>query len=289
MSTKKVLVLLGTLVLAGALLAACGGVAGPQGEPGPAGPAGPEGPAGPAAAPVSAAVVTEAAMPLETCVICHKEAGDMHQANYDAYADTSTFELTIDRVQSAPDGAGKFNSTMTFTILKDGKPFIDVDGLPSLNQKRFYTVKYDSATGMFTGSQSFSNIKAVGNGVYTAEATGMAYRPEAENAEAYGYVGSGVLNTEGMTLYNDVSNAGLAFGDAATYESAANVAGCEKCHGKPYMKHGYRAAQVAGLGDFAACKTCHYDNRNGGHQDWQVLVDNPARYAELHAGAELTD
>ena len=142
---------------------------------------------------------------------------------------------------------------------------------------------------MFTLSQAFTNIKAVGNGVYTAEATGMKYRPEAEKGEAYGYVAEGVLNTEGMTLYNNVANAGLAFGDVTKYESAANVSGCEKCHGKPYMKHGYRAAEVNGLPDFAACKVCHYDNRNGGHADWQVLVDNPARYAELHDGAELTD
>jgi OmcA/MtrC family decaheme c-type cytochrome len=85
-----------------------------------------------------------------------------------------------------------------------------------------------------------------------------------------------------MALYTDVYNAGQAYGDAGTYVSAANVSGCEKCHGTPYMKHGYRAAEVGGLPDFAACKVCHYDTRNGGHQSWQLLVDNPARYAELH-------
>jgi OmcA/MtrC family decaheme c-type cytochrome len=55
------------------------------------------------------------------------------------------------------------------------------------------------------------------------------------------------------------------------------------------MKHGYRAAHVDGLPDFAACKACHYDTRNGGHQDWQILVDDPARYAEIHFGDAKTD
>ena len=281
MSIKKMLVLLGTLIIAAAVLVACAG------EPGPAGPPGPEGPAGP----VVADVVADAHMDLqpETCGICHKDAGQDHQAVYNDYADASTLGLTINSVKSVSGDDGKFNATMTFTITKNGQPYLDKDGLPGLAQKRFYTVKYDSATEMFTGSQSFSDIKAVGNGVYTAEAVGMAYRPEAEKSEAYGYVGDDVLATEGMTLYANVANAGLAFGDAASYESAANVEGCEKCHGTPYMKHGYRAAAVDGLADFAACKTCHYDDRNGNHADWQVLVDNPARYAELHAGAELTD
>jgi OmcA/MtrC family decaheme c-type cytochrome len=54
------------------------------------------------------------------------------------------------------------------------------------------------------------------------------------------------------------------------------------------MKHGYRNPVVENLGDFASCKSCHYDTRNGGHQDWQVLVNDPARAAELFAEAEAT-
>jgi len=67
--------------------------------------------------------------------------------------------------------------------------------------------------------------------------------------------------------------------DQDAYASAANVAGCKKCHGSPYLKHGYRAAQVAGLPDFSACKSCHYDDRNGGHEDWQYMVDDPLNWA----------
>jgi OmcA/MtrC family decaheme c-type cytochrome len=80
----------------------------------------------------------------------------------------------------------------------------------------------------------------------------------------------------------------VAYGDVNTYESAAIVSGCEKCHGTPYAKHGYREAAVDGLSDFASCKVCHYDTRNGGHQDWQIFVNDPPRFAEIHAGDELT-
>jgi OmcA/MtrC family decaheme c-type cytochrome len=224
----------------------------------------------------------------ESCVVCHSGAGADHQAIYDDYADASALELTIDNVTSVPNAAGTFDATMTFTIKKNGAAYIDADGLPSLDQKRFSAVTYNSATRVFENAKSFSNPVALGNGQYSVTATGMTYAPELSNGEVYAYIADGKLDTESYTLYGDVSNAATAFGDVATYGSAANVSGCEKCHGTPYMKHGYRAAVVAGLPDFAACKACHYDTRNGGHEDWQILADNPARYAEIHAGSAKT-
>jgi hypothetical protein len=176
--------------------------------------------------------------------------------------------------------------------MKDGVPYIDVDGLPSLEQKRFYAVTYDNATGEFDNSKSFSNPVALGNGQYSVTATGITYDLNSSNGQAYAYVADGPLDVESgashVHLYDDVSNAALAFGNVAAYESAANSSGCEKCHGAPYMKHGYRAAAVDGLSDFAACKVCHYDTRTGGHQDWQVLVNDPARYTELSAESAAT-
>jgi len=224
----------------------------------------------------------------ESCVICHSGAGDDHQAIYDDYADQSAFEVEIDGVASVDNGDGTFDVTMTFTIEKDGLPYIDADELPSLDQMRAYAVEYDSATGTFDNdhrlSRNGAGVVALGGGQYSVTSN-MAYAPEASNAAVYIYIADGLLDTEGMSLYGDVYNAGKAYGTLATtpYVSPANVAGCEKCHGAPYMKHGYRAAAVPGLDDFAACKTCHYDTRNGGHQDWQLLVDDPARYAEIAA------
>lgn len=226
----------------------------------------------------------------EYCVTCHDEVGEKkHQSIYDDYADASSLELTIDSVVSVDNGDGTYNSTVTFTILKNGLPYLDVDGLPSLEQKSFYAVTYDNTTRMFDNSVEFSNPITLGNGHYSVTATGITYDLNSSNGQAYGYVADGLLDTESgghVHMYDDVANAGMAFGDVSTYESAANVSGCEKCHGTPYMKHGYRAAVVEGLSDFSSCKSCHYDTRTGSHEDWQILVNDPARYAEIYYNDE---
>jgi OmcA/MtrC family decaheme c-type cytochrome len=223
----------------------------------------------------------------ESCSTCHGGVGDKHQAVYDQYSDASAFDLTIVSVASTALGTvpETYDVTMTFTIDKDGLPYIDADGLPSLDQARFYVTGYDSAAT--DGNQfpmalnfSLSNPVATGTaGEYTVSATGRSFAVEASSGFAYAYIADGVLPTEGMTLYGDVANAGLAFGDADTYASAANVSSCETCHGAPYMKHGYRAAAVTGLADFEACKVCHLDDRSGTHEDWQYMVDEPYNWA----------
>ncbi len=230
----------------------------------------------------------------ESCVICHSGAGEKnHQAIYDQYADASTFAVTIDSVVSVPNAdPTKFDTTMTFTIMKDGAPYVDVAGLPSLKQKTFYAVQYDSAARQFINAKSFPASTATPTatpGQYTVTATGVAFAPEASNADVYLYIAKDQLTVESTyALYDNMLNVGKAYGDADTYASVANVSACEKCHGKPYAKHGYRMAEVSGLPDFEACKNCHYDTRTGGHQDWQILVDNPARYAQIQGGDAMT-
>jgi len=70
----------------------------------------------------------------------------------------------------------------------------------------------------------------------------------------------------------------LETGAGVDYVSAANNDGCEKCHTDPYLKHGNIYGQVNGdpATDFYACKVCHLDNGEGGHLEWQLLVDDPA-------------
>jgi len=295
-SSKLFLVAL--MLVAALMMFGCGsdGSDGAQGPPGPAGPAGPEGPASPA--------IPATAVEPETCIICHGDVDQTeHQSIYNEYTDASTLALTINGVTSvAGTEAGTFDATVTFTVMQNGAPYTDVDGLPSLQQKSFYAVAYDSTTSTFDQSVSFSGIDTNGDGrsdvnfvstgnpgQFEAYAIGAQYDPAAfTDGQLYGYVAKGKLETEDLgesshvTLYNDVANAALTLGagNAATYASPANVSGCKKCHGDPYYKHGYRAAQVTGLGDFAACKACHYDTRNGGHADWQILVTDPLRFAE---------
>ncbi len=84
----------------------------------------------------------------------------------------------------------------------------------------------------------------------------------------------------------------LQTGQGVAYLSAANNDGCEKCHTDPYLKHGYIYGQVNAdpATDFLTCKACHLDNGAGGHFEWQLLVDDPAKGAAYLAGEyELTE
>jgi OmcA/MtrC family decaheme c-type cytochrome len=274
---------LGAAVLFAAALTACGG-----GDD--------DGDGGGVVTPPPAVDVSQAKA--ESCALCHTDTGNgnpvaktgpMHMDDYKKYTDTSKFTLTIDSVSTV---AG--TSTMTFTAAKSGVP-LTAAGLAALPQHTFYAVPYDNATRSFGTSFSYAGGTTVANyvptgvpGQFKVTKTSAPFAPESTNAQVYAYIADGKLDTEGMTLYDDVASAAKAYGNATSYQSAANVSACETCHGKPYMKHGYRAAQVAGLSDFGACKNCHYDNRNGGHIGWQILKDNPDRAAEIAAGSPIT-
>jgi OmcA/MtrC family decaheme c-type cytochrome len=77
----------------------------------------------------------------------------------------------------------------------------------------------------------------------------------------------------------------LETGSGVDYVSPANVAGCEKCHTVPYLKHSYIYGEVNHdpATDFYTCKACHLDNGEGGHFEWQLLVDDPAFAADYIA------
>ncbi|MGB7739651.1 MAG: hypothetical protein WBM03_11105, partial [Steroidobacteraceae bacterium] len=220
-----------------------------------------------------------------------------HQNVYRDYLDAKTkskYKLTLASLTTAPSATvGKFDVTLNFSVAKqnaDGTAFTPFDdaGLSTLNQKRFVVQGYYAgAADEFTTAKTISlgTITSLGGGLYTAKATAAAFDPLLEPGyQAYGYIAGTPLDVEGIQLYGDVADAGLAGGTAAAasptkYASTADVAGCEQCHGAPYLKHGYRAAVVAGLPDFAACKECHYDDRTGSHPDWQWMVDQPLEWA----------
>jgi hypothetical protein len=271
-------------------LLALAGCSGEQGDTGARGPQGePGGPGEDLAA---------SAKP-ESCVVCHDGAGAAHQAVYDSYTDASRLAITIDSI--ATDLAASL-STMTVSITLDGQPYVDANGLPGLTHAvpgstrpaapTFYATTYNAATRKFDTTVSYGGAKTTAvDGTYTVTAkeqtngsTGtdvkspLSFRPENGPAIAFAYVFDNPMMFEAFQVFNDVAHDGREFG-AVAYDSAANDAGCQKCHGTPYMKHGYRVAHTPGLDDFAACKICHFDTRNGGHQAWQLLADDPAAYA----------
>ena len=266
---------------------------GATGAAGPTGPVGPPGPAGPPGVPDDVTAAIDAAK-AESCGTCHDGVGGGHQAIYTAYEDASKLELIFDSFTSVNNG-GVFDVTLEFTILKDGLPFTDFD---ALEQKRFFVDRFDSSLGVagqyFEAFQSLGGVVMGAPGEYTATRAGLTYDPTV-SGQVYGYIAQGVLFTHDspsselpagshVHLYDDVASAAIGFGDGDAadpdaYVSAANAEGCENCHGTPYMKHGYRAAQVPGIPDFASCKVCHNDDGNGGHTEWQYMVDEPFNWA----------
>jgi OmcA/MtrC family decaheme c-type cytochrome len=255
-----------------------------------------EGNAGPAGATGSAGLdgqdLVATAKP-ESCAICHGGQGAAHQAKYTEYVNTS-LAMTIDNVTSVGSGTN-WGTAIQFTVTKNGAPYSASTNTfkNEFDQSTIYVARYDSATRTFSQTSAVSfptaSTTQVG-GVYTTPTISMQYQPEdpANNAMVFIYVAKGKIETEGFQLYADVANIGKEYGDVDTYVSTANVSGCEKCHGAPYRKHGYRMAQVTGLPTFAACKVCHLDDKAGGHEGWQLLVDDTARYAELNAQAEAS-
>jgi OmcA/MtrC family decaheme c-type cytochrome len=243
--------------------------------------------------PVAAAV--EAAK-VESCATCHGDVGvEEHQSLYDKYVDPSAFTMTFTSFTTGPGtNAGTFAGTLNLTITKDGQPF--TGDLTTLPQARFFVSEYDSVADehiwAFTSLNDTTTMVAPGDFVITED--NLPFDPTL-NGQVYGYiadtpliertgVGAELPDSTHVHLYDDVASAALAFGDAMAtdpdaYVSAANVAGCEKCHGAPYRKHGYREAAVAGIPDFQSCKVCHNDAGDGGHEEWQYMVDDPFNWA----------
>jgi OmcA/MtrC family decaheme c-type cytochrome len=189
---------------------------------------------------------------------------------------------------SAPD-----TSVVTFKITKNGAPF-DATKADSLG---IYFVPY--AGGKFQFEPAGERLSLSGD--LACDGTGACTSTLVGDAP-------NVSNTPGLiVLYGRDEVVGrlparirqtkypfaalLETGGGVDYVSAANNAGCEKCHSVPYLKHGYIYAQVDGdpATDFYTCKACHLDNGEGGHFEWQLLVDDPALAAAVLAGeAELT-
>ena len=271
-------------------LGACDGDDGKDGAAGRDGVDGTDG--APAPVPDAVMAAIEKAQ-VESCSTCHDDVGGGgHQVIYDSYVDASAFEMTFTDFTSTPNG-GLFDVSLEVTITKNGAPFTDYAGL---DQKRFYTDRFDSTTGQYFEAFTSLNdtVTMVTDGNYVITEAGLSFNPTV-NGQIYGYIAqtplfekfggsSEIPSGSHVHLYDDVASAALAYGDAMAtdpdaYVSAANVEGCIACHGAPYAKHGYREAVVAGIPDFASCKVCHNDDGEGGHIEWQYMVDEPLNWA----------
>ncbi len=283
MSTKKVLVLLGTLVLAAVLFTACAGPEGPAGPQGPAGPAGPQGPAGPSG---PAGIVPEEGglvVQFETCEGCHSGAGDKHQAFYDGLYQDGVIQVTglTYKFTANPD-----TTVITFKMTKDGKP---VSGASVQNLNIYWGGYTENKTFEGAGRLSLKGKLSYDAASGVTTSTLVELDPAAEGYIDYTDLKglNGVIVVYGYdkqlgSLPARIRQVQFPYAAILTlgkvdYVSAANNDGCEKCHTDPYLKHGNIYAQVNGdpATDFVTCKVCHFDNGEGGHFEWQLLVDNP--------------
>jgi OmcA/MtrC family decaheme c-type cytochrome len=226
----------------------------------------------------------------ETCAICHSEAGAKHQASYD--------ELYQDGVIQVTDLTYRFSApgttVVTFKMTKDGLPF-DGREADALN---IYFVPFDGSKFQFDPAIERLSLK----GDLTYDDAGVTTSTLVELApDAEGYIDyTDVRNVNGLIAVfgrdetvqripgTRVDQNRYPFatlletGAGVDYVSAANVAGCEKCHTVPYLKHSYIYGQVDHdpATDFLTCKACHLDNVEGGHFEWQLLVDDPVFAAD---------
>lgn len=272
------------------------GATGPTGPTGPAGGTGATGPTGPTGP--AGTVDMIATLKAESCVVCHDGAGAQHQAKFDRYSDASRLGLQITNV-TASGTAPNITVVATLAVTDNGLPFAGGEtGFLAFPQKTFYWVQYDPVAKNFPTSKSFAvnatSVDGGAGGVFTLTGTGFAFDPTVTDGAVFGYVARNQIQTElpltdQIKLYDDVASAAWSHGLVNQYESVANVEACENCHGAPYAKHGYRVAAVAGLNDFVACKTCHYDTRNGGHYEWAMYVDDPYTWATVPVASYTTE
>jgi len=241
----------------------------------------------------------------EVCVFCHNgevaRNGSTHQELYDELFQQDVVQVA--NVMYAYDGIGG-NDVVTFNMTKDGADF-DCRDADSLNI-RFS--EYDSATRRFssidTNGDTAIDLLSIKGAITYDALTNTCTSTNPESALGDLSMVNGVIAVYGEdeiveTIAAAHINLGrfpfaalLETGPAGVdYMSAANATGCENCHTTPFYKHGYIRGDVSNGGgqDFWTCKVCHVDNRNGGHIDWQIAVNDPQRWAEIWNGDATTD
>jgi len=183
--------------------------------------------------------------------------------------------------------SGQDTTEVSFNIAKNGAPF-NANEADSLG---IYFAPYNGTSFEFEPAAARTSLKGdiVCDGAGNCTSTLVGETPDFSNAaglvvlygrdEDQGSLPARIAQTK-------YPFAGLLqMGAGVDYVSAANNDGCEKCHTDPYLKHGYIYGQVDGdpATDFYVCKACHLDSGDGGHLEWQLLVDDPALAAAYFA------
>ncbi len=249
---------------------------------------------------VTAVITGTQPIEIETCSICHKRTGANHQASYDELYQDGVIQITDLKYEFKEPGT----TVISFKMTKDGAPF-NAANADNLN---IYFAPYTGSSFEFEPVMERLSLK--GKLTYDP-ATGVSTSTLVEKSpDEQGYIDyTDLSGVDGLIVVfgrdEDVGflparirqtkypfAALLETGNGVDYVSPANNDGCVKCHTDPYLKHGYIYAQVNKdpATDFYTCKACHLDNGEGGHFEWQLLVDDPELAAQYIAGeVELTE
>jgi OmcA/MtrC family decaheme c-type cytochrome len=233
----------------------------------------------------------------ESCVICHSQVGAGHQASYD--------DLYQDGVIKVTDLAYSFTSNpdttkITFKMTKNGAPFDarDADSL-NINFIPYTGTSFEAAARLsLKGTLTYDGAGGTTSTLVEKAPTASGFIDYSDVSKVRGLIvvygrdeTIGTIPGSRVTQNKYPFAALLKTGTGVDYVSAANNAGCVKCHTDPYLKHGYIYGEVNrdAKSDFYTCKACHLDNGQGGHFEWQLLVDDPVLAAAYLAGtAKLT-
>lgn len=231
---------------------------------------------------------------LESCSVCHSTAGAEHQAGYNQlYQDNVIVVTNLTYTFDAVNG----KDIVSFKVTKAG---VNVSAW-ALQNSNIYFTGYDPATRQFNvAGDARLSIKGSGSGLtYDAGTnTSTSSKNSVDNVSlttktglvvVYGYdESSGVI--PGSRVQQAKYNYAALVNTGVDYVSAANVAGCEKCHMKNYVKHGNIAGRVSrnDATGFYVCKSCHLDNGPGTDFIWQMLVDDPVAAVAIENGGAYT-
>ncbi|MBL7078866.1 hypothetical protein ISS39_00945 [Candidatus Bathyarchaeota archaeon] len=276
---------------------------GPQGPVGPAGADGADGAAGAAGAAGATGATGPAGPPgvsytptaqPESCVVCHETAGADHQDAYDELNQVGV--ITVEDL--AYEYVAPSTHVITFVMEMNGEPFDPADA----DRVRMYFVPWTGTAFQYepaddrmalTGDMTFDSTTGVVTSTLTSDDSRLASSLDDMDGAimVYGYDG-GVARLPNSRVQQAKYPIGglLETGDGIDEVSAANVDGCEKCHSVPFLKHGYYVTQVNDdpTTDFIMCKACHMENTEGGHYEWQLLVDDPVKAIEWYGSDEDT-
>jgi OmcA/MtrC family decaheme c-type cytochrome len=188
---------------------------------------------------------------------------------------------------------------VTFTMLKDGEPFDPAEA----DRVRMYFVPYTGSAFQFEpasgrlrvdGTMTWDSTTGVVTSTLTDDDPMLASSLDDRDGAImiYGRDGDVARMPNSRVQQAKYPLGGLLETGAGIDEvSAANNDGCENCHSVPFLKHGYYYAQYDDdpTTDFISCKSCHMENAEGGHYEWQLLVDDPEKAVEwLHSDEDTS-